>query len=145
VILNPAPAAKLTDHLYSCLYLITPNETETEFLTGIKPNDEANVAKASEFLRKKGVKNVIITLGASGAFVYSADIRKIIPSPMVNAVDTTAAGDTFSGALAVALSEGKDIESAVFFANRAAALAVTKMGAQSSIPLLNDLKENADK
>jgi len=142
VILNPAPAAKLTDLLYSCLYLVTPNETETEFLTGIRPDDERSAVKAADFLRKKGVKNVIITLGASGAFVFSGDMQRTLPAPRVNAVDTTAAGDTFSGALAVALSEGKDIERAVNFANRAAARTVTKMGAQSSIPYLSELKDS---
>lgn len=144
VILNPAPAVKLSDDLYSSLYMITPNETETEFLTGIKPSDKTGAVKAAGFFINKGVKNVIITLGASGAFIYSADIQKIISAPRVNAVDTTAAGDTFSGALAVALSEGKDPESAVIFANQAAALAVTKMGAQSSIPYLRDLENFID-
>ena len=139
VILNPAPAAVLPDNLYSYLYLITPNETETEFLTGIRINDESSARDAAEKLKSKGVKNVIITMGAAGAYVFTDQVQKMIPAPVVKAIDTTAAGDTFNGALAVALSEGKDMEKAVIFANKAAALAVTRMGAQSSVPTLHEL------
>ncbi len=141
VILNPAPAAKLPDILYSYLYLITPNETETEYLTGIKPSNISMAKKAATFFKNKGVNNVIITMGAAGAFLDTINVQKIIPAPVVNAIDTTAAGDTFNGALAAALSGGKDFESAVIFANRAAALAVTRMGAQSSVPYLKELEK----
>lgn len=140
VILNPAPAAFLSDELYACLYVITPNETETAFLTGIKVRDESSAREAAEFFINKGVRIVVITLGAAGAWLYSRDIACMIPAPRVKAIDTTAAGDTFSGALAVALAKGTDeLEEAVQFACRAAALAVTRMGAQSSIPVLSEL------
>lgn len=139
VILNPAPAAFLTDELYACLHVITPNETETEFLTGIKVIDETSAREAAEYFIKKGVDNVIITLGAAGAYIVSPEMACMVPAPKVKAVDTTAAGDTFSGAVAVALSQGKGIKNAVEFAVKAAALAVTKMGAQSSIPVLAEL------
>ncbi|MFC4873424.1 ribokinase [Negadavirga shengliensis] len=140
-ILNPAPAQKLPDELYACLYAITPNETETAFLTGIKVTDEITAGQAADFFHKKGVKTVIITLGAAGAYVSSVDFKGILSAPAVSALDTTAAGDTFNGALAAALSNGKDLESAVAFANKAAARAVTKMGAQSSIPTLEELSK----
>lgn len=141
VILNPAPAALLPDELYPHLYAITPNQTEAEFLTGIKVSEEGTAREAAAFFIQKGVQLVIITMGAAGAFIYTPDIARMIPAPKVRAVDTTAAGDTFNGALAVALSQGKDLEEAVHFANSAAALAVTKMGAQSSIPALSELSQ----
>jgi len=141
VILNPAPATSLPDDLYASLYLITPNESETEFLTGIRPSDQAGREAAAAFFKSKGVRNVIITLGAAGAYLDSGNIKKVIPAPVVKAVDTTAAGDTFNGAVAVALSGGKDLENAVIFANRAASISVTRMGAQSSVPFLNEIIE----
>ncbi len=141
VILNPAPASILPDNLYSCLYLITPNETEAGFLTGIRITDTSTAKSAAIKLKNKGCKNVIITMGASGAYIYTDQIQEMVTAPSVKAIDTTAAGDTFNGALAVALSDGKDMESAVIFANKAAALAVTRMGAQSSVPTLHELQE----
>jgi ribokinase len=134
VILNPAPAQRLSDNLLSCLYLITPNETEAELLTGIKVIDVFTAEKAAIKLRGKGVKNVVITMGASGAFVLSPSISKMIPVIPVKAIDSTAAGDVFNGALAVAVSEGKELEEAVVFANKAASISVTRMGAQASAP-----------
>lgn len=138
-ILNPAPAIPLDDDLLQSLYLITPNETETEMLTGIKVKNQESARKAAAFLLEKGVSAVIITLGANGAYVFDGKVDAQIPAPKVEAVDTTAAGDTFNGALAVALAENKSLIEAVAFANRAAAITVTKMGAQSSIPFLNQL------
>ena len=134
VILNPAPARPLSDDLLNCLYLITPNETEAELLTGIKVINSETAEKAALKLRNKGVKNVVVTLGASGAYLLSGSISKMISVVPVKAIDTTAAGDVFNGALAVALSEGNDIEKSVIFANRAASLSVTRMGAQASAP-----------
>lgn len=140
VILNPAPATKLPDDLYPYLYMITPNETETEILTGIKVTDEESAAKAAEVFIKKGVKKVIITLGALGAYIHSDDIKKIIPAPKVKAIDTTAAGDCFNGALSVGIADEKPLDETVLFANKAAALSVTKMGAQQSLPYKEDIK-----
>ncbi len=139
VILNPAPARRLNDDLLACLFVITPNETEAEILTGIKVTDAASAGKAASALRQKGVKNIVITLGASGSYLLSDKISKMIPVVPVKAVDTTAAGDVFTGALAVAISEGKELEEAVVFANKAAAISVTRMGAQASAPYRKEI------
>lgn len=134
VILNPAPAQKLDASLLSHISILTPNETEAEVLTGIHVSDERSAARAAAVLHQQGVKIVIITMGAQGAFLSTSEHVQLIPSSKVNAIDTTAAGDVFSGALAVAMAEGQGIVEAVRFANAAAALSVTKLGAQSSIP-----------
>lgn len=139
MILNPAPARKLPDELFQYLYLITPNETEAELITGIAIKDLDSVKLAAENLRSRGVQNVIITLGPEGSFILTARGATHIKAPVVNAIDTTAAGDVFNGALAVAMSEGKALEDAVGFANHAAAMSVTRMGAQSSAPYRNEL------
>jgi ribokinase len=140
VILNPAPARQLSDELLKCLYLITPNETEAELLTGIRVNDVSTAGKAALVLKGKGVQNVIITMGASGAYMLSGDVSKMIHVVPVKAVDTTAAGDIFNGALAVSISEGKELADAVVFANKAAAISVTRMGAQASAPYRKEIK-----
>jgi len=139
VILNPAPARKLPDNILQCLYLITPNENEAENLTGIKVTDTASAEKAAMELHEMGVKNVVITLGGSGAYLLSEGISKLIPVIPVKPVDTTAAGDIFNGALAVAVAEGKGLEEAVLFANKAAAISVTRLGAQASAPFRKEL------
>lgn len=140
VILNPAPAAELSPSLLSSVYLITPNESEATLLTGIDVVDESSAKRAAEVLIDFGVSEVIITLGSKGAYLHSEAYTGILPAPRVEVVDTTAAGDTFNGALAVALSKGQPLKSAVEFAIRAAAFSVTRMGAQSSAPTLSDLK-----
>lgn len=139
VVLNPAPAAGLTDELLQDLYLITPNETEAELLTGIKVTDEQSALKAASHLHKKGVEIVIITMGSAGAFLLNDGKSEIIGAPKVEAVDTTAAGDTFNGALVVALSEGKSIQESIAFANQAASISVTRIGAQSSVPFRKEI------
>ena len=139
VILNPAPASLLNDSVFPYISIITPNETEAELLTGIKVTDQQSAELAAKDLQKKGVENVIITLGSKGALVYNSLIKILVPSPAVVAVDTTAAGDVFNGALAVALSEGKDLENAVHFACKVASIAVTRMGAQASAPRRGEL------
>lgn len=139
VVLNPAPAAVLTDELLQNLYIITPNETEAELLTGIKVTDEQSALKAALVLNEKGVELVIITMGSAGAFLLSNGKSEIISAPKVEAVDTTAAGDTFNGALVVALSEGKTIQESIAFANKAAAISVTRIGAQSSVPFRKEI------
>jgi len=139
VILNPAPAALLSDELLKNLYLITPNETEAELLTGIKVTDQNSALLAASALHEKGVEIVIITMGSAGAFLLADNESEIISAPKVEAVDTTAAGDTFNGALTVALSEGKTIQESIAFANKAAAISVTRIGAQSSVPFRKEI------
>lgn len=134
VILNPAPACQLTENLLQNIWMITPNENEAEILAGIPVTDEATVEAAATIIRNKGVENVIITLGSKGAFVLTKDIRKFVAAPEVKAIDTTAAGDVFNGALAVALLEDMPLIEAVSFACHAAAISVTRMGAQCSSP-----------
>ncbi len=141
VILNPAPANKLNENVFKHIFLITPNESEAELLTGIEVSKVESAEKAADVLHAKGVKNVVITLGNKGAYLSSPGIRKMIAAPPVTAQDTTAAGDCFSGALAVAISEGVEIDKAVAFACKAAAISVTRMGAQSSLPKRNEVNE----
>lgn len=134
LILNPAPARPLPDSLLKQVFLITPNETEAEILTGIKVCDEASALQAATWFMEKGVRQVIITLGSKGAFVCTRDFQGLIPSYKVQATDTTAAGDVFNGAVTVALSEGKALTDAARFGCAASAIAVTRRGAQASIP-----------
>ncbi len=134
VILNPAPAQPLPDALLRKISIITPNETEAEVLTGIAVTDDAAAARACAALRARGVDTAIITLGARGAFVAGPGHATRVPGFKVRPVDTTAAGDMFNGALAVALAEGRSLTDAVRFANAAAALSVTRPGAQPSAP-----------
>lgn len=134
-ILNPAPACELPDELLATLDVITPNETEVEALTGIAVVDETTATQAAKALIAKGIGTVIITLGKQGAFVFDGTEGTRVPTFEVERVlDTTAAGDTFNGALAVALCEGSSLAEAVRFANAAASLAVTRLGAQPSVP-----------
>jgi len=140
VILNPSPARKLSDNLLMHTWLITPNETEAEIITGVKITDIPSAEKAAEIIMKRGVKNVIITLGEAGAYIKSENFTGLIPGIKVIPVDTTAAGDVFNGALAVALSEGKVLNEAVVFANKAASISVTRMGAQASAPYRNEIQ-----
>lgn len=139
VILNPAPAQTISAATYPRLYLITPNETEAELLTGIKVTDEASADNAAAALLELGVQNVILTLGAKGAFFKNSTTKTMIAAQKVKAVDTTAAGDVFNGALTVALAEGKGWPAAIDFAAKAAAISVTRMGAQASAPLRDEL------
>lgn len=139
VVLNPAPAQPLSDSLLADTWLITPNEIEAEILTGIKITDLVSAEESASALMKKGVKNVIITMGASGAYVKSHEFTGMVDGIKVNALDTTAAGDVFNGALAVCLSEEKGIKDAVDFANQAAAISVTRLGAQASAPYRHEL------
>jgi ribokinase len=134
VILNPAPARPLPNQLLKLISILTPNETEAELLTGIKVTDQAAAARACAKLRARGVGTVILTLGARGAYLADVSGQFLVPGFKVKAVDSTAAGDIFNGALSVALAEGETLSEAVHFANAAAALSVTRLGAQPSAP-----------
>ena len=139
VILNPAPACRLPEEIFQYVDLFTPNQTEAEFYTGIEVSDTDSAAEAAASLRNRGVKNVIITMGSKGSMTYTASGDLFVPSRKVKAVDTTAAGDTFCGAVAVALSEGMSYRDSVTFATEASSLTVQKPGAQDSIPYRKDL------
>ena len=141
VILNPAPAQPLTDELLKMVSILTPNETEAELLTGIGVEDEDDARKAAEALRRRGVATVLVTLGENGVIIATADGVKRVDAFKVDPVDTTAAGDVFNGALAVAIAEGSPLDKAVVFANAAAAMSVTKLGAQPSAPTRNEIEE----
>jgi ribokinase len=134
VILNPAPAQRLPDSLLKKISILTPNETEAELLTGVQVTDKESCSRAADILLRKGVKRVIITLGSRGAFVATSSSKQFVAGFKVKPVDTTAAGDTFNGALTVALAEGMSLIDAVRFANAAGAISVTRMGAQPSAP-----------
>jgi ribokinase len=139
VLLNPAPARALPDNLIKRVYLLTPNETEAELLTGVAVGNQSAVLKAADALLARGVENVIITMGARGAFVAGPGIRQRILAYEVKPVDATAAGDVFNGALAVALAEGKSLLEAAQFATAAAAISVTRLGAQTSAPTRGEI------
>ena len=139
IILNPAPAQKLPDWFFDDLFLVTPNETETEILTGINVCDELTAKKAALWFQNKGVRNVVITLGKNGSYLVTSNEAYAISTPNVDTIDSTAAGDVFNGALAVALANGQSFKQAVNFASIAAALSVKKIGAQSSCPTLEDV------
>lgn len=134
VILNPAPARSLSQDLLKSLYMIIPNETEAEILSGVKVIDWESASTAAEIIRSKGCNIVVITMGSKGALVNESGMCYQVPVNKVHAIDTTAAGDTFCGAVSVAMSENKSVREAIEFANRSAAITVTRMGAQSSLP-----------
>ncbi|MBI6548153.1 ribokinase [Xenorhabdus lircayensis] len=140
VILNPAPAQKISAQLLSLVDIITPNETEAECLTGIAVKDEVGAGKAAQALHDKGVETVIITLGSRGVWLSEKGKEgRIVPGFKVKAIDTIAAGDTFNGALVTGLLEGKEMLSAIRFAHAAAAIAVTRHGAQPAVPWRNEI------
>lgn len=134
VIVNTAPYQPVTDDFLQGTYLVTPNEVEAEALTGIPVTDLGSANKAAEVLFRKGVQNVLITLGSKGVYVNTGDKAQIIPAFRVKALDTTGAGDAFNGGLLTALSEGKDLWEAAKFANALAALSVQKLGTTPSMP-----------
>ena len=139
VVLNPAPARSLPKELFRHLYMVTPNRIEAEMLTGIKIANDADVERVAEEICAMGVKNVIITLGSKGCLIREEGVSYRIDAFKVEPVDTTAAGDTFNGALCVGLSEGMDLKQAAVMASKASSIAVTRMGAQSSIPYREEL------
>lgn len=139
VVLNPAPAMPLDDDLLRKVYLITPNRTELETLTGIAVQTPQDASRAAAMLLDKGVENVVVTLGGDGALIRTRNEETLVPAYRVKAVDTTAAGDVFNGALLVALAEGQSLVEAVRFASRCASVSVTRMGAQTSIPRRSEI------
>jgi ribokinase len=141
IILNPAPARPLPGALLKKISILTPNEVEAERLTGIKVVSDASAAKAARALRAAGVETVIITRGPLGAFVASPGFAGPVRGFKMKAVDTTGAGDIFNGALAVAVGEGRALRDAVLFAHAAAAISVTRRGAQPSAPRRGEIDE----
>jgi len=144
IALNPAPARKLSDSLLSKLDLITPNQTEAKVLTGVTVTDKFSAKEACSVLRNRGVKTVITTLGKKGIYVLSDKYDLYMPALSVEAVDTTAAGDCFNGALLAELHRTDNMLDAIRFAQAAAALSVTRAGAQNSIPSLCEVNEFID-
>lgn len=134
VILNSAPYCALSNVFLSKCYMITPNEVEAEGLTGIKINNEESAGFAADIMHRKGIKNVLITLGARGVYISTDKINELMPAFEVSAVDTTGAGDAFNGGLLCGLSEGMEICTAVRFGQATAALSVQKFGTAPSMP-----------
>lgn len=139
-ILNPAPAVKLDDEIIKNVDLLTPNETELEIISGVSIETEEDIQKAAQIMIEKGVKELIVTLGSKGSLYINKEKSMFKKAYKVEAVDTTVAGDSYTGALAVALSQDKNIEDAMDFASKVGALSVLKEGAQSSLPTLEDVK-----
>ena len=141
VVLNPAPARELSDELLALVDIITPNETEAEKLTGIRVENDDDAANAARVLHDKGIGIVMITLGSRGVWVSHEGQGRRVPGFKVQAVDTIAAGDTFNGAFVTALLEGTALDEAIRFAHAAAAIAVTRKGAQPSVPWREEIDE----
>ena len=141
VILNTAPVQPISDEILSKVDLITPNEVEAEILTGIHVDSKEAADKAAQWFFDKGVKNVLITLGGRGVYISSNGRSEIIPAYVVEAVDTTGAGDAFNGGLLAGLAEGKDLWESAVFANALAALSVQKLGTTPAMPLREEIDE----
>jgi len=141
IIYNPAPAHELDPEIFSYIDTLVLNETEASIVTGRTISDDSEVAKAAHDLIQKGIRHAILTLGSKGAFYFNyLGESLIIPAFQVNAVDTTAAGDTFIGAYAAALHKEKSQSDALFYATAAAAIAVTRVGAQESVPYTEEVE-----
>jgi ribokinase len=139
-ILDPAPAQKLSPQLLKMVDVLTPNETEAQILTGVEVKDQESAGAAAQKLLECGVKTVILTMGADGYLTVSNEGTEFVPARKVKAADSTAAGDAFTGSLAVGLAQGKTLSEAALFANNVAAISVTKMGAQPSMPTLQEVE-----
>ena len=146
VVLNPAPFPKepLPAALLQNVDVLTPNETEASAMSGVEVTDEASALRAIGKIQEKGVKNVIITAGGAGAYTAKDGALVHVPAFPTKVVDTTAAGDTFCGALCVALSHDSSLDEAIRFANKAASLSVRRMGAWRSIPYLKEVEDNKE-
>ena len=139
VVLNPAPACPLPEELFRYIDLFIPNETELSTFSGLPVDNAEQAQQAAAAMQEKGVGKIIVTMGSKGALICDGGPATFVPAHKVKAVDTTAAGDTFCGALCVAVSEGKSLKEAVEFACAASALTVQKMGAQNSIPFRKEI------
>lgn len=139
-ILNPAPAKALSKAFLSTVSLLVPNETELEILTGITVKDDLSINESYLKLKETGIKQIIVTLGSEGSVLVDSNGLKRFAAQSVKAVDTTAAGDSFIGGLATQLSMGESIDKSIEYATKVAAIAVTRMGAQSSLPYKEELE-----
>jgi ribokinase len=139
IVLNPAPVQAISDEIYRCIDIFTPNEVEAGILAGMEVNDFDDARKAAKVFQAKGVKNVVITMGKLGAYLKTADEEAVIESYTVDAVDTTGAGDAFNGGLVAGLGEGMGLLEATKYANAVAALSVTKVGTAPAMPYKEDV------
>lgn len=139
-ILDPAPAQKLSPQLLKMVDVLTPNETEAQILTGVEVKDRQSAGAAAKKLLDCGVKTVILTMGVNGYLTVSKEGEEFVPARKVKAADSTAAGDAFTGSLAVGLARGQTLSEAALFANDVAAVSVTKMGAQPSMPTVQEVE-----
>ena len=140
-LLDPAPAAPLSDELLELVEFIKPNEFEAEVITGVKVTDRESAEKAAEVLLGKGVKNVIVTLGDKGFIVATGQGKTFVDTLKVKAMDSTAAGDAFAGALAFGIAQGDSLLDAAKYANKVAAISVTRFGAQPSMPTRQEVEQ----
>lgn len=138
-ILNPAPAAHLSPELLELVDFLTPNETELEIISGMAVPDPETAAKAARILLNRGVGHVIVTLGEKGALLVDHSMETLFPARKVAVVDSTAAGDAFTGALAHSLANGAELIEAIEFANAVGSFSVTRKGAQSAMPSLQEI------
>ena len=141
VILNPAPACQIPNEFLKFVDYLTPNEIETEMLTGVKVSDQSGAEQAARVLLDKGMSAVVLTLGSRGTLLLTENTTVSVPAHKVNVVDTTAAGDAFCGGFAFGLAQGQKLTEAVRCGNAAGALAVTVMGAEPSMPTSEAVRE----
>lgn len=144
IMLDPAPAAPLSDEVYRSVTYMTPNETEAETLTGVRVTDQGSAVAAGEVLRSRGVPTPVMKLGAAGSVVWTGSEWVHVPPYKVNSVDSVAAGDAFAAGLAVALVEGRPLLEAVRWGSAAGALATTVYGAMSSLPRRTEIERLLD-
>lgn len=139
IVLNPAPATAIPDEVLKKIDTVTPNETEAYVLTGVEVKNADDARNAAKVFLDKGVKNVVITMGALGAFATDGERSELLPRLKVNAVDTTGAGDAFNGGFVMALSEGRDLFEALRYGNATGALSVTKIGTAPAMPTRSEI------
>lgn len=148
IVLNPAPATAIPDDVLRRIDTVTPNETEAQVLTGVEVKTLEDARRAAQVFLDKGVKNVVITMGALGAFATDGVRSELLPRLNVNAIDTTGAGDAFNGGFVMALSEGRDLFEALRYGNATGALSVTRLGTAPSMPSRSEIdamvRENYD-